>query len=145
MLFDDDVVADGKPKPGAFSGRFGREEWIEHLCLYVRSNASAIVPDRYFDAVPEVLGGGSKGGFVAAICFRTALRRGVKPIGNKIEQGPCNLLREQIGLAGHRVKRTLQRNVEALLLGARPVIGKVQALLDDGIDIDNPVLAGAFP
>ena len=37
-----------------------------------------------------------------------------------------------------------QRYVKALLLGPRPVIGKVEALLDDGIDIDRSVFAGAF-
>jgi hypothetical protein len=31
MLLDNDVVADGKPQPGSFSRRFGREERVEHL------------------------------------------------------------------------------------------------------------------
>ena len=64
MLFDNDVVTDGEPKPGAFSGRFGRKEWIEHLLLHVQRNASAVISDRYLDMVPKVLGGGSKSWFV---------------------------------------------------------------------------------
>ena len=33
MLLNDDVVADGQTETRAFPGRFGREEWIEHLFL----------------------------------------------------------------------------------------------------------------
>ena len=38
----------------------------------------------------------------------------------------------------------LQSDIEALLLGPRPVIGEVEAFLDEGVDIDRPVLARAF-
>ncbi len=38
----------------------------------------------------------------------------------------------------------LQRDVEAGLLGARAVIGEVEAFLDQRIDIGRPVLAGAL-
>ena len=42
------------------------------------------------------------------------------------------------------IKRPLQRDVEALLLGPRPVIGEIEAFLDEGVDIDGPMLARAF-
>ena len=58
------------PRPGSFAGRLGREKWIEHLVLHVRRNAGAIVPDRYFDPVSEILGGGSQDWFVSVIYFR---------------------------------------------------------------------------
>ena len=35
MLLDNNVVADGEAKTGAFSGRFRREKWIEHLFFHV--------------------------------------------------------------------------------------------------------------
>ena len=38
----------------------------------------------------------------------------------------------------------LQRDIEALLLGPRPVIGEIEAFLDEGIDIDKPVLTRAL-
>ena len=41
-------------------------------------------------------------------------------------------------------KDRLQGDIEALLLGPRAVIGEIEALLDQGIDIDRPVLAGAL-
>ena len=55
-----------------------------------------------------------------------------------------DLLREQIDLTGGGVKGPLQRDIEALLLGPRPVIGEIEALLDQGVDIDRPVLPGAL-
>ena len=64
MLLDDDVVTDGKPKPSTFSGRFRREEWIEHLLLHVRRNAAAVVAYPDFNVVAEVLGRGSKNGLM---------------------------------------------------------------------------------
>ena len=39
---------------------------------------------------------------------------------------------------------TLQGDVEALLFGPRAVVGEVEAFLDKGVDIDKPVLTGAF-
>ena len=70
MLLDDDVVADGQAKPGAFSGRLGREERIEHLLLHLGRNAGAVVADPDLHAVAEVFGRGSKGRLVvAAICL----------------------------------------------------------------------------
>ena len=50
------------------------------------------------------------------------------------------ILREDIGFAGGRIKRSFQRDIEALLLGARPVIGEIEALLDESVDIDRPML-----
>src|SRR5262249_16216579 len=52
---------------------------------------------------------------------------------------PGDVLREDISFAGSRIKRPLQRDIEALLLGPRPVPGEIEAFLDEGIDIDNPV------
>jgi hypothetical protein len=37
MLLDDDIVTDGKAKPGALSGRLGCEERVEHLLLHLGS------------------------------------------------------------------------------------------------------------
>ena len=49
-----------------------------------------------------------------------------------------------IDLTGGRVKGPLQSDIEALLLGPRPVIGEIEALLDQGVDIDRPMLARAL-
>ena len=41
-------------------------------------------------------------------------------------------------------KRPLQSHIEARLLGSRPMIGEIEALLDQGIDISRPVFSGAM-
>jgi len=55
MLLDDDVVADGEAKAGAFSGRLGREKRVEYLFFHVGRDASAVItnPDLY--AITKVL------------------------------------------------------------------------------------------
>ena len=51
---------------------------------------------------------------------------------------------KHVDLASVRIKGPLQGDIEALFLGPRSVIGEIEAFLDQGVDIDRPVLAGAF-
>jgi len=81
MLLDDNVVTDGEPKPGALSGRFRREEWIEHLLLHVRQNTGTVVADSDFDVVTQVLSRGNESGLVVvSLRIRFTLHRRVKAI-----------------------------------------------------------------
>ena len=66
MLLDDDVVADRQAKSRALAGGLGREERIEHLFLHLGRNAGAVVADRDFDPVAEILGRRSKGRLIVA-------------------------------------------------------------------------------
>ena len=52
-----------------------------------------------------------------------------------------DLLREAVNLTGSRIKRLFQGDIETLLLRSRTVIGQIERFLDEGIDIDRPVLA----
>ena len=97
----------------------------------------------YFHAVTEVLGRCSQRRLVvASVRLGLTLRGGVEAVGDQVEQRPRNLLREQIDLTGSRVKGPLQGDCEALLLGSRSVIGEIEALIDQGVDIDRTVLSG---
>ena len=105
MLFDDDVMTNGQAKPSPFSGRLRSEERVKHLFLHIRRDASPIVPDCYFNTVAEApRPGGKRWLIIAAVGFCSPLGRCVKSIGNQIEQNPCNVLREDIDLAGGRVQ-----------------------------------------
>src|ERR1700682_4457924 len=141
MLLNDDIVTQRKAEAGSLAGGFCRKERIEHLFLHCGRNSGAVVADSNFDAVTEVLGRDSEGGLVASIRFRFALRRRVEAIRDQVKQHPRNLLREKIDLARGRIKGTLQGDIESLFLGPRSVIGQIEALLDDSIDIDRPVLS----
>ena len=54
MLFHDDVMAHRQSKPGAFAGRLGRKERIEHLFLDLGRDAGAVVANADFDGVAEI-------------------------------------------------------------------------------------------
>ena len=54
MLLDDDIVADGEAKAGAFSSGLGREERIEYLFLHLGRNTNAVISNADFHAIPEV-------------------------------------------------------------------------------------------
>ena len=43
-------------------------------------------------------------------------------------------------MTGSRVKGAFQGDIETLLLRSRTVIGQIERFLDEGIDIDRPVL-----
>ena len=145
VLLDDDVVTNGQAKPSPFTGRFCRKERVEQLFLNLRRNTGAVVAYSDFDTLAQILGRGSKRRFVVAtICFGFTLCCRVETIRDQVEQRPRNLLWEQVDLTSGRVKGLLKGDIEALLLGSRPMIGEVEALLDQGVDIDRPVLSGAL-
>src|SRR5262249_16849673 len=62
-----------------------------------------------------------------------------------IQQNARDLLRKTVHLAGGGVQRPLKRDVEPLLLGPSAMIGETDRFLDNGVDIDRPVFAGALP
>src|ERR1700733_2138921 len=145
MLLHNDVVTDGKTEPSSFPGRLGRKERVEQLFLNLRRNTGAIVANSDFDAVTEVLGRRSQRRLVVtSICLRVALSGRIEPVGDQVEQHPRDLLREQIYLASGRVKGPFQGDVEALLFSPCPVVGEVETFIDQGIDINRPVLARAL-
>src|SRR5215831_8747325 len=133
MLLDDDVVANGKAKAGTFSGRLGREEWVEHLFFYLRWHAGAIVTDPDFYAVAKVFRRGREGRLVDFAAGQSFVPRCVNSIGNQIEQNPCDFLREDVNLSRTRIKRLLDHDIEILFLGPCPMIGKLEAFLDNCI------------
>jgi hypothetical protein len=141
VLLDNDVVADRKAKSSPFSGRFGRKEWIEYPFLHFRQNPGAIVANADLYPVAEVSGRGLDGGLVAvAIGLPFSLGRGIESVRDQVQENPRNVLWKNIGLAGSRIKRPLQCYGKALLLGTRSVIGTIKTFLDQGIDIDGPML-----
>src|SRR5262249_16264422 len=140
----DYVVADGKAEAGAFSGGLRCEKWIKYLFLHLRRNAEAIVADPDLHPVAKAFRRGYEGRFVNIPGRQTFIPPCVDAVGNRIEQNPRDFLRENISLSGSRIERLLHHDIEILLLGAGPVIGKLQTFLDNGIDRDRPVFARAL-
>src|SRR3974390_274641 len=145
MLFHDDVVTDGEAKPGAFPGRFSCEERREQLPLHLRRNTRAIVADTDLYPVAEIFGRRGQGRLVvAAIALGFPLRRRIEAVRDQVQQNAGDVLWEHVDFTGGRIEGSLQGDGEARLLGPRPVIGKIEALLDEAIDVDESVFTRAF-
>src|SRR5262245_9539028 len=135
-------MADGKAEAGALARRFCREEWIEHLLLHIRRNTGAVVPNSDFDAIAQTPRRGSERWLIAvATGLRLALSCRIEAVRDQIQKSPRDVLRKDLSLAGSRIKRPLDRDAEALLLGSRTVPGEIQTFFDQDVDLDPPVLA----
>src|SRR5262245_35741894 len=105
MLLDDDVVTDGEPKPGSFSGRLRCEERVEHLFFYFRRNTGAVIPNPDFHTIAQTSRRGHQGWFIAiAISLGSTLCCGIKAVRDQVQKHPCNILRKYVGLPSGRVE-----------------------------------------
>ena len=113
MLFDNDVMADGKAEPGALSCRLGCKERIENLILHLGRDTGAIITDADFHLVTTVSCCSTQGRLeVSTVRLDPALDCRVEAIGDQIQQNSCDVLWENVGLADGRVKRFLQFDIE---------------------------------
>src|SRR5215472_16961774 len=135
MLLDDDVVTDRQPKAGALASWLGGEEGIEHLFPDLRRDPNTIIPDPNLYAVAEALGRSGDCRLKPVPTFLPLAFGGrIEAIGDQVQEHPRNLLRKSVDLTGRGIEGSLQVDIEALLLRAGTVIGKVKAFLDQGID-----------
>src|SRR5262249_45269760 len=145
MLLHDDVVSDGQAKASAFPGRLRREEGIEHLFPDLGRNAGAVVANRDLYAVAEAFRRSRESGLIAvAVILIFAFGRRIEAVGDQVQESPGDLLRKYIDSTGGRIEGPLHIDLEALLLGAGTVIGEIKALLDQGVDIDQPMFSRSF-
>ena len=104
-------------------------------------NSGAVVTDADLDAVTEALRSGREGRLIGGrsislpSCF--SLCRGIETVGDQVQEGRFyDLLREKIDLSGLRdLLISSKGDVELPLLRARPVIGEIEALLDERVDV----------
>src|SRR5271156_6143684 len=145
MLLDDDVVAQRPAEPGTFAGRLGGEERIENLRLDVGRNASAVVANLDLHAIAQIPGRSGERRFEVRIAaLSLALGARVKAIRDQIQQHSVEFLRIEIDLAYAGIEIFHEGDVEARLLGAGAVISEIEALLEQRVEVDRPVLAGTL-
>src|SRR6516164_9820544 len=145
MLLHDDVVGDRQAKASTLARGFCCEEGVEHLFPYFGRNAEAVVANPDLNLVAQVLCRHHKGwliDFAAGLLF--ALGRGIKAVRYQVQESPCDLLRVHIDLTGGRIKEPLDIDLEALLLSAGTMICEIEALLDESVRINQPMLARSF-
>src|SRR4029450_7503593 len=120
MLLHNDVVTDGEPEPGTFSGRFRCEERVEHLFFHVRWNTGAVVANPDFNTVPKAPCRSHKGCLIAiAISLGSSLCCRIKTVRDQVQKYPRDILRKYVGLTCGRVQGPPHCDVEALLLSSR--------------------------
>src|SRR5437868_6716590 len=143
MLLHHDVVAHRQPQSGPLAGRLGGEERVEHFLLYLERDSGAVVADPDFNRIAEAFRGRAQGRLKTVDPGLLAFGGGIKAVRDQIEEDAGDFLRIEIDHAGLRIEVALERDVEAGFLRARAVVGEIEALLDDRIDLGGPVLAGA--
>ena len=141
MLLNNDIVADGEAKAGAFSRRLSCEERLEHFFFHLRRHTGAIVADSDFHTISKVFGPGRKRRLVVAIIsLCSAPGRSIEAVCNQIKKSPPDVLRENIYPTGRRIKELLELDLKTLRLGPGSVPRKIEAFLNKSIDINHPVL-----
>src|SRR6516164_6105778 len=142
MLLDDDVMTYRQAKAGALTSRFGCEERVEHLLPHLWRNANTIVTNPDLHPIAEAFGRSRDCWLKPIAAFpRLAPGRGIKPIRNQVEKYASDFLGKSLDFPSRGVEGSLQRNSEPLLLGASAVVGEIEALLDESVDIDEPTFA----
>ena len=144
MLFHDDVVAHRETKPSAFACRLGRKERIEHLFLYFGRNAGAVIANADLHGIAEIPGGRMEHRLKPWANLQLALVRRIESIRDQVQECAGDFLRKYVGRTRRLVEVALQGNIELALLGACAVIGQIETLIQQRIDVGGPMLAGAF-
>src|SRR4029077_1445243 len=141
MLLDNDVMADGEAKTGAFSGWFGREKRVEHLFFHGRRHTGAVIVNSDFHAIAKILGRGRESRLVVAtIGLCSAPCRSIEAVCNEIKKSPPDVLRENVCPTSRRIKGLLELDLKTLRLGPRSVPCEIKAFLNESIDINHPML-----
>src|SRR5262245_25904485 len=141
MLLDDDVVADGEAKAGAFSGGLGREERVEHFFFHVRRDAGTVVADSDFHTIAKVFGRGRESRLVVAtVSLCSASGRSIEAVCNQIQKSSPDVLWENICPTGGRIEGLLELDLKPLRLGPRTVPCQIEAFLNERVDINYPML-----
>src|SRR6516162_2750028 len=135
VLLRYDLVADRQSKPGALAGRLGCEERLEQLVPVFQGNTDAIVTHPDLDAFAELAGRDLQGRAVSSVALAAPLVGGIEAIAYAVEDHAGQLLRHDVNRCQIAVEVVLQRDVEVRFLRARPVIGEVQSLLSERVQI----------
>src|SRR6185437_16024251 len=140
----DDVVADRKAEPGALAGGLGGEKWLEQLVAVLGLDAGAVIAHANLDPIGNFAGGDFEHrpkGRVAGL--PAALAGGVEAVADQVEEDAGDILRNQLDRCDRGGEIALQGDVEILVLGAGYVIGEVEVVLDEGVEVGGLALAAA--
>src|SRR6516162_6550457 len=139
-----DLIAYRQPKPGALAGRLGRKERLEQFFPVFRRNPDAIVAHPDLDASVEPPGRHLQFRAIRFVALPTALVSGIEAIADEVEEHASELLRHDINGYEIAVEVVLQCDVKVWILRTGAVIGEVEGLLGERVQIGRlPIIAAA--
>src|SRR5205823_7738132 len=131
VLLRYNVVADRQTEAGSFAGRLGRKERPEQLVLDLGPDAGAVVAHPDLDRLAILARRHPQGRLERSVAaLPGAPRSRIKTVAEQVEKDAGHLLRRHLYLLQRRGVVALQRDVEALILGAGTVISEVQRVVD---------------
>ena len=143
MLLRDDVVADRQPEAGALAGRLGGEKGLEQFVPYRRRDSHAVVAHPNLDRVAFLACRDREQRAEPAVAIRVgAFVGGVEAVAKKVEEHPRHVLRHQFDRRERPIEIALQRDVEARVSRPRTVIGEVQRVVDQRVEVDLAPIPG---
>src|SRR5215467_11109685 len=144
MLLGDDVVADRKAEAGALSRRFRREERLKKMVAIFGRDASAIVAHPDLDGLAEIARRDLQHRTERAARVAALFGSGVEAIADQVQQDPGYVLRHDLDRRKLPIEVAFHRDVEALILGPGAMIGEVERLFDERVDVGRlPITAAA--
>ena len=116
---------------------------MEQLVANVWWDADPVVVDPYFHGLAEITRRHTQGRPERCVSILPGPLGGrVKAVAEHVEEHPGHLLRCQLHPPKLAIELPLERDVEVLILGPGSVIGEVQRLLDQPVEINLAALAG---
>jgi len=144
MLLGDDVVADRETEAGALSRRFCREERLKKPVAVFGRDAGAIVAHPDLDGLAKIARRDLQHRAERAIRVAALFGSGIEAIADQVQQDPGDVLRHDLDRCKVPVEVAFHRDVEALILGAGAMIGEVERLFDERVDVGRlPITAAA--
>src|SRR5262249_32719292 len=135
---------DRQPKTGALAGRLGGEEGLEQLFPVFRRDTDPIVTHPDLDAFAELAGRNLQYWAIRSVALATPLVSGIEAIAYEIKEHSSQLLPHDINRCEISVEVALERDIEVRVLRARTVIGEIQGLLGERVQINRlPIVAAA--
>src|SRR5262249_39545132 len=137
-------VADREAETRAFAGRLRGEEWLKKLVFDLRWNANAVVADVDFNRIAQIACRYFQGRLELGVApLLLAFGSSVEAIAEQVETDAGDILRVDFDWSDGLGEFFFQRDVEARILRPATVIGEVQRLLDQAVEIDTATFAAA--
>src|SRR5215472_12711006 len=144
MLFGDNVVANRKAEARPFAAGLCGEERLKEIVFDLRWNANAVVADVDFNRIAQIARRHLQGRLELRVApLFLAFGSSIEAIIEQVETDAGDVLGDEFDRSYGLGEISFQCDVEARILGAATVMGEVQRLLDQAVEINAATFAAA--